>query len=290
MVTSRRLQTIRVPRTLDRDLHCSAGFGAAGVGHSPDSRRRSSVVDTAAPQQVELGVRGQALSPRAVAGGGLVSGLDTPFMSDAARQDTAFLEPLIDVGAVGLSDSRPRALGCLWLLASATFCSCSVASRPLSGAAARRVWWPRLRAAFRSAASCSHSSRRRLPLRCRRDQRRAAWHGPANRRAARPRDLLCAAELPLASATDDAHHIIDEACSSSSTFVLQSTDHRSQRCSLSSSPLASLSSRRNSKCRSTLRSWISTALLVRTDKRQGVANEKKKKKKKHFFVLFRLSS
>jgi hypothetical protein len=31
------------------------------VDHSPDSRRRSSVVDTAAPQQVELGVRGQAL-------------------------------------------------------------------------------------------------------------------------------------------------------------------------------------------------------------------------------------
>jgi hypothetical protein len=95
----------------------------------------------------------------------------------------------------------------------------------------------------------------------------AAWHGPANRRAARLRDLLCAAELPLASATDDAHHRRGEACSSSSTFVLQSTDHRSQRCSLSSSPLASLLSRHNSKCRSTLRSWISTTLLVRTDKR-----------------------
>jgi len=45
------------------------------------------------------------------------------------------------------------------------------------------------------------------------------------------------------------------------------TNH--QRCSLSSSPLVSLSSRHNSNCRSTLRSWISTALLVRTDKRQG---------------------
>jgi hypothetical protein len=78
---------------------------------------------------------------------------------------------------------------------SATFCSCSMASRPLSGAAARRVWRPRLRAraAFRSAASCSHSTRHR-------------------RRERRLRDLLCAAELALASAsasatdTDDAHH------------------------------------------------------------------------------------
>jgi ankyrin repeat protein len=55
-------QTIRVSRTLDRDLRCAARFGVAGVDHSPDSRRRSSVVDTAASQQVELGVRGQALS------------------------------------------------------------------------------------------------------------------------------------------------------------------------------------------------------------------------------------
>ncbi len=36
-------------------------FGVAGVVHR---RRRSSVVDTASPQQAELGVRGQALSGR----------------------------------------------------------------------------------------------------------------------------------------------------------------------------------------------------------------------------------
>jgi hypothetical protein len=60
-LASRTPQTTRVSRTLDRDLHCAARFGAAGVDHSPDSRRRSSVVDTAAAQQVELGVRGQAL-------------------------------------------------------------------------------------------------------------------------------------------------------------------------------------------------------------------------------------
>jgi hypothetical protein len=61
MLASRAPQAIRVSRTLHRDLHCSARFGVAGVDHSPDSRRRSTVVDTTAPQQVELGVRGQAL-------------------------------------------------------------------------------------------------------------------------------------------------------------------------------------------------------------------------------------
>jgi hypothetical protein len=54
-----------------------------------------------------------------------------------------------------------------------------------------------------------------------------------------------------------------------------------QRCSLSSSPLASLLSRHNSNCRSTLRSWISTTLLVRTIKREENENLTN-------FLLFRL--
>jgi hypothetical protein len=82
-----------------------------------------------------------------------------------------------------------------------------MASRPLSGSAARRVWRPLLRAACRSAASCSHSSRRR-EQRFVVDEINAALRGMGLRivepRASR--GLLCAAELALATATDDAHH------------------------------------------------------------------------------------
>jgi hypothetical protein len=142
---------------------------------------------------------------------------------------------------------------------SATFCSCSMASRPLSGSAARRVWRPA-------------EALRGMGLRI------------VEPRASR--DLLCTAELPLASATDDAHYrlgvfIIKHIRLSSGGW--QST-LKPQRCSLSSSPLASLSSRHNSKCLSTLRSWISTTLLVRTDKRQGTPVLLTKKN----FLLFRL--
>jgi hypothetical protein len=208
-------------------------------------------------------------------------------MSDAARQDTAFLEPLLDVGAVGLSDSRPRALGCLRLLASAQrnflllldgVKAAVRFSRPTCLAAAVACGVP----VGSELLAFIQTPQTRETLRCRRDQRRAAWHGPANRRAARLRDLLCAAE-PLASATDGA------ICSSSTrrahhqalSFCTVNRSHSPQRCSLSSSPLASLSSRHNSNCRSTLRSWISTALLVRTDKRRGT-RVLLTKKKKHF--------
>jgi hypothetical protein len=164
-----------------------------------------------------------------------------------------------------------------------------MASRPLSGSAARRVWRPLLRAACRSAASCSHSSRRRFVV----DEikRRAAWHGPANRRTARlPRSALrCRAAACHDSVTDDAHHrrgvFIIKHFRLKCSAVWHST-LKPQRCSLSSSPLASLSSRHNSNCRSTLRSWISTTLLVRTDAdKEHLCCQRKKP-----FLLFRLSS
>jgi hypothetical protein len=176
-------------------------------------------------------------------------------------------------------------------------CSCSMASRPLCGSAARRV--------LAAAVACGvpvgsellafiqTPLQTRAALRCRRDQRMLRGMGLRIVEPRASRDLLCAAE-PLASAsasaTDDAHHRRGVFIIKHLSFEMQCCWHstlKPQRCSLSSPPLASLSSRHNSNCLSTLRSWISTTLLVRTDKRQGtlVLLTKKTKNKKHFFSL-----
>jgi hypothetical protein len=82
------------------------------------------------------------------------------------------------------------------------------------------------------------------------------------RSALRCRAAACQRYRRCSSSTRRVHH---QALSFDCSAVWHSTP-KPQRCSLSSSPLASLSSRHNSNWRSTQRSWISTTLLVRTDK------------------------
>jgi hypothetical protein len=147
-----------------------------------------------------------------------------------------------------------------------------MASRPLSGSAARRVWRPLLRAACRSAALCSHSSRRR-----RREQRfvvdeiNAALRGMGLRivepRASEICFALQSCRLPALLTMRVHHQVI------SFDMLLLGTQHLNHNDVLFPRHLLLHSCRGTTPTvSSTLRSWISTTLLVRADKRKE--NEK----------------